>query len=799
MKTYGVRPRWRKLVSDLWENKVRTLLVVISVAIGVFAVGMIAGAYVIISQDLNASYADANPANITILTDSFDKDFLPSIRKLEGVDWAEGRREVNVRIETAPGQWDVLTLIALPDYADSKIAQLLPFSGTLAMKDKQVLLEKKTLQHFGLTAGSELQIELSDGAQKTIPVVGSAIDRTIGYGAFLGEKKGYITVDTLEWLHQPVSYNKLLITVSGSPDNRDYIESVSKRVQDHIEKGGRTNYRVTMAQTHKHPLDSIVKALLGVLLVLGILVVFLSGSLIANTLTALLGQHLGQIGVMKLVGARSRQINGLYLLLILSFSCIALAIAIPLGNWAALAVSQLIATLLNVVLRPHALIPLAILVQVIIAVGVPLMAGALPISRGSRITVQKAITSGGLERAHHRRTLVDRALEKIRGISRPLLISLRNTFRKKSRLALTLFNLTLGGAIFISVFNVQVALNRKIEQTTKYFQADVNVDFEQPYRVEEVRRIAMTIPGITGVEGWSFASGEILRADDTVSDNLTIMAPPSDSRLITPILLKGRWLLPEDENAIAVNEAFWEDYPELKPGDTLRLKMDGKKREWTVVGIFQYTGMDDLFAYTNYEYLSRYFNRPGEAASFRLVTAQHDQEFQEETSMLVDTRFRDLDYKVSNVEAGSTLVNSIIDYINILIIFLLIMALLTAAVGSIGLAGTLGMNVMERTREIGVMRAIGAHDRIVIRLVVVEGLVISGISFLLGSLLSFPITSLLSNIISDALFKSPADFAFSLQGFAIWLVVAVVLTVLASVIPARNASRMTIREVLAYE
>ena len=125
--------------------------------------------------------------------------------------------------------------------------------------------------------------------------------------------------------------------------------------------------------------------------------------------------------------------------------------------------------------------------------------------------------------------------------------------------------------------------------------------------------------------------------------------------------------------------------------------------------------------------------------------------------------------------------------------------MLTALVGSIGLTGTLSMNVLERTREIGVLRAIGAYNRIVIKLVVIEGLVIGLISYLLAVALSFPITGVLSEIISQAIFNSPANFAFTASGFLVWLAFVLVLAAIASIGPARNASRMTIREVLAYE
>ena len=151
------------------------------------------------------------------------------------------------------------------------------------------------------------------------------------------------------------------------------------------------------------------------------------------------------------------------------------------------------------------------------------------------------------------------------------------------------------------------------------------------------------------------------------------------------------------------------------------------------------------------------------------------------------------------MEAGHSLTATTANGLNILTAFLLIMALLTAVVGSIGLTGTMSMNVLERTREIGIIRAIGASDRAVINLVMAEGMLIGLMSWVLGTALSFPITSLMSNAIIQALFGASAKFTFTPAGVILWLVIVLVLSVLASVLPARSAANLTIREVLAYE
>lgn len=793
------KPSWRKVISDLLGNKVRTLLVVASIAVGVFAVGMIAGAYYIIPGDMNASFQSANPANIQITTGAFDHTLHDAIENVDGVLAAEGSRTISARLQTGPDEWTSFSLIARSSYDSGRVDSQRHISGLSIPPKDQVILEKKAADKYHIQPGDVLTIELQDNTTRQMTVAGISQDLTSGISGMMNSTKGYIIEDTIEWLHQPDYFNQLYITVKDQPNDPAYIQAVYDRVVDKLKKSNREVYQFKLSRQDTHPMDSILQALLRILLILGILIVFLSGSLISNTLTALLNQHMQQIGIMKLVGARRAQIVAMYLSLITAFSLIALVGAIPLGSWAAYGLSSFAANLIGFPLRGFRAIPQAVTVQIVIALAVPLLAGILPVLSGARVTVKKAITSASMTEVQPKHGLIDRLLASLRGFSRPMLVSVRNTFRRKGRLALTLLTLTLGGAIFISVFNVQVSLNNKINQITKYFGADVNLDLGRAYPASQVGADALAVPGVARVEPWTLTQADMLNPAGDVIDNISVMAPPAGSELVKPILMQGRWIMPGDENAITVNEAFLRKYPTLKVGDTLRLKFGDRKANWEIVGIFQFTGVKDRIAYTSYDYLSRYLNQPSKTSTYRIVASDHSLEAQAALSQALDVQFREKGYQISNIEAGGAFTKSMTEYIGILTAFLVIMALLTAAVGSIGMAGTLSMNVMERTREIGVLRAIGAHDQVILRLVLVEGLLIGMISFLLGAVLSFPITSVLAEVISQAIFDAPANFAFTLQGFGIWLGVVLLLSVVASMIPARTASRMTIREVLSYE
>ena len=275
-----LKPRWRKVLADLWENKSRTILVVLSIAIGVFAVGMIAGAYVIISTDLDLSYSMANPANIEITTRAFDEDYINSIARLEGVADVEARRDVSVRVLKPTVEWDVLTLRVLPDFENTKIDVLLPLEGDQLPDKKEAIFEIKTLESLGVEVGDTLQIELADGSDLELRVAGSAMDRTLGYGAFMGRRNAYIQEESLDWLHEAVYYNKLYITAAENPDDRTHLKELAVDIESYLNRSNYDVYYVELALTNEHPLSSIVEALVGILLILGVLVMFLSGSLI---------------------------------------------------------------------------------------------------------------------------------------------------------------------------------------------------------------------------------------------------------------------------------------------------------------------------------------------------------------------------------------------------------------------------------------------------------------------------------------------------------------------------------------
>ena len=795
-----IKPRWSKVLTDLREDKTRTSLVVASISVGVFAIGMIITAFVILKADINHSYASVNPPNIEIQTDPFDKGLLRVMEKIPGVEEVEGRRIIQIRARKGNENWQGLSLVGVSDF-HGNINHLDPIEGTQFAAENEVILSQNMMHITGFQIGDSIEIELPDGSYHELTVAGLVTDQSTSRPDPNSTNNAYITLKTLRSFGMESDFNQLYVTVDGDGSNDEIISSIAANVEDKVEKSKREVYRTQENLSTEHPMTDSILAVIGVLGALGGLITVLSSSLIINTLNALLTQQLRQIGIMKLVGGRSYQILGMYLTLIVAYGLIALALALPLGALAGYGLAWFIASLMGAVLQGFRIIPVAVVTQTLIAILIPLGAGFFPVNSGAKTSVQRAISNYRPGDQTKKRKFVNIDTKWFSWISRPILLSFRNTFRKRGRLILTIFTLTVAGAVFIAVFNVRDSMTNVMSQLMQHFMGDVTVNFRQPYRVSKIEQNLLAIPGVKGVEGWGGAAGEIWDENDNVITNLSISAPPQDTQLLTPEFVAGRWLLPNEERAIVVSDTIYDFYPDLRPGDKLIIKLTGQREEeWEVVGIFRFVDMlGDPMAYANFEFIADQMHLPDQATSYRIITSNHDAASQRELTQRIDQYLLDRNFSVQSVQSGYLLQASATQSVNTLVIFLLIMAILTAFVGSIGLTGTMSINVLERTREIGVMRTIGAVDMVIMQSIIIEGLVIGLITWILAIGLSFPISSLLLTIVGEAMMGSAMTLSFTPLGILIWLGVVIVLSVFASIVPARNAARLTINEVLAYE
>jgi len=795
--------RWVKVLKDLWSYKGRTLTVAVSIAVGVFAVGLASNAYLTILQDMNADFQLSNPHQAVLYVSPFNSDDLATVRKVPGVVDVNGRGSFSGRVETLPGKWSPILIGGLSDLEEVTIDLIRPGKDGEQLNDlarHEIWIERSSLSLLPVKVGDTITVEVSEGHAREFRVAATVHDARNAPTPFTGQVIAFVNMDSMEWLTGSNRFSEMLLTVSGNQRDEEHVTAIAQDVQKRLEKSGLQVYATVIYRPGEHPIFSVLQALLAMMGLLGLLAVFLSTFLVINTINALMAQQVRQIGIMKAVGGRNGQIALMYLVLVFSFGLIAVLLAVPLAGAVNYGLTRLMISALNGSPGPFR-IPLAsIILQVGVGFSVPLVVELLPVFKGARQTVREAISDYGINVSGFGLSWFDRLLERTWFLSRPLALSIRNTFRKKGRLALTLFTLTLGGAIFIAVFNLRASFSLTIADVLGYFLSDVTVITEQYYRVNEVEHVIYSVPGVKLVESWGVANGRVLSVDKQTSTDVLIWAPPGGSKLIKPSMIAGRWLVPEDQNAVAVSNHFLAQRPDVKLGDYLTVKIGEKEFSLQVVGFFKMAGtVIPPFVYVNKQYLDQMLGLVDRAASYRIETKTSDPQLQKKVAEDLENGFKAHGIRVSTILTGAETQGQQAVSTNILVYALLAMAILVALVGAIGLSGTMSMNVMERTREIGVIRSFGASNFAVLMIVMVEGMLIGMISWALGALLAARISKLLRYVVGMGFVQCALAYVFSSVGLVVWLIIVVVLSGLASLMPALGAVRLTVRDVLSYE
>lgn len=236
----------------------------------------------------------------------------------------------------------------------------------------------------------------------------------------------------------------------------------------------------------------------------------------------------------------------------------------------------------------------------------------------------------------------------------------------------------------------------------------------------------------------------------------------------------------------------------LRAGDVITLTMNGRESSWEVVGVILNVNNLQRDNFVPYNALAREFSNLNRGGLVMLTAEQHDAKYLEQ--LIRDLREA---YGTNHVQAAQFQSTAEIRQINqtqfnIITYLMLVMAVLAAVVGSIGLMSTMSINVVERAREIGVMRSIGGTSVVILGIFLTEGVLVGVLSWLLAVPISYPGARLFSNMVGQS-FRLPLNFDYSVAGVVFWFVIVVVLSALASLWPALRATQVSVREALSYE
>jgi putative ABC transport system permease protein len=281
-------------------------------------------------------------------------------------------------------------------------------------------------------------------------------------------------------------------------------------------------------------------------------------------------------------------------------------------------------------------------------------------------------------------------------------------------------------------------------------------------------------------------------------ERFAVIALPPETKLLKLDIVRGRGLQTDDDEALVVNTALAAKSREMQVGNTLRIRLGPVETTFKLVGIAR-EPFSPAAAYISKSYIERRGNHSETANSVRLVLDKTD-------AVSIETVKAGFDRNLERegIRALSSLSTSegrygFDQHMVMIYVALIIMSGVIGMVGGLGLMTTMSLNVLERRREMGILRAIGASPAAVWLIVVTEGVVIGALSWAIAVLAAWPLGKALGNHLIKAAFNSGLDFTLEPRGLIVWLAVSIGMAAVSSFLPAWRASCGSVREALSYQ
>jgi putative ABC transport system permease protein len=826
MSAYG-----HKVIRDFWQERARTVFVVLAIAIGISAFLAVLASYAILTRELDNGYLETNPASATLRTDKLDDELVTAIVASKGVSDAEARRTLTGRIKVGPVEWRNLTLFVVKDFGNIRVSTLKPQQGAWPPAPGEMLIERDAVQVARARIGDSVTIKTAAGNERTLRFSGAVKDVGQAQARMENAVYGYVNLDTLSLLGEEPYLDQLKIVVDGDKFDETHVRSVTADVRQLIESRGHQVRRVDIPEPGKHPHSDVMGLLLLAMSSFGLFALLLSGVLVVNLLTALMASQIRQIGVMKTLGGTRRQIAGIYFGQALLLGVAAFLVAIPVGLWGSRLLCRYLSVFLNFDITSFAAPLWVYLLVAGVGLIVPLLAAAYPVWKGSGVSVREALDDYGLGRKAFGTSAFDRALAGLGGMSRPVLLALRNSFRRRMRLALTTVTLALAGLFFMTALNVRASMINTFDHLFDTMKYDLTVNLGGMYPIEKVELATRNTPGVLQVEGWLTTEGSLPGVGDSPANSggahlrgagrnmhggdgqgasgggheggaaggrrFSVVGIPVETNLLKPNLLAGRCLQPGDTNAMVVNSRLSSLLPQIKVGEELKLQIGPSLSAWRVVGVAR-EPLGGPVAYIPRSFFER-AGHVGMTNSIRLALDKTDADSMNVIKASLDRNLEELAVRPLGSASKADNRYSVDQHMVMIYIFLIVMSGILASVGGLGLMTTMNLNVLERRREMGVLRAIGASPSVVWLIVITEGVVIGALGWALATLAAWPVSKGISDLLVKAMFKVGLDFYFEPSGPLVWLGVSICLGTVASFLPAWQASRRPVREAIGYE
>jgi putative ABC transport system permease protein len=782
---------WRKSVSDLSRRRSRTLFAVATLALAVASIGIFAMP-ALMDRSMRHEVTAGKLPDLTVYTSPLMLDraqlaalaALPNVRAVEPRSSFYGRVYIGER--RAPAE-----VLGVPDFAAQQ-ADVVHVASGAPPGTLQVLTELQNANQglVHLHRGDTVRVIGADGSEWPLRVSGEGRNLKGGKDATDGNVVVlYATPETVTTLSGDFGYESLAFRLA---DTRPAAVAATTDAVRRALRGvpGFTGFTwlPQVRAAGDWPGKSDFHAFTDFFYVITVLAILSAFVLIANTMTTLVAEQTSEIGTMKAIGGRRRQIAAVYVKTALLLGGLGTVVGVVLGIALSNVLVRYLGSTFFAIDVGFGVDPKILLASVLVGLLGPALAALPAIRRAVRVPLREALEASGS--AVGAQDAGDAALRRVRFLPRTMQIGLRNAGRRRRRSFATALIVALAVGNLLAILGLAAGIAHTTHVEWNDHGEDVKLTVGGGTSTEQLIR---STPGVAAVE-------PMFDAEIRLAGEGGYIWAVRQATMFHYRMTDGRWYTPAEERSrarVTVVERNLARVTGTHVGDRVRVETGNGPLTLRVIGIAANQQENGTVLFVPRGTMRAFFGgSPAGADDYWIRTTSHDHAFIDRTATRLEDAMTangydfgtEIEYvsEADNVAQNRTVTTSIA-----------VLGFLIVAISMVGLANALTMSVVERTREVGILRTIGARARDVRRIFAAESVAIAVGGWLLGIPVGYLLERFLVWLVKEVV-NVDVPFTFPLTNVALALVGTVVLALLITLLPIRRAVRYRPGEALRY-